>query len=310
MRNVTLRQLHSILAIRRTGKISTAAEQLGLTGPAVTLQLQQLEDQTGVSLFDRGRGGLRPTEAGEAALRAAQDIEVRLRQLFEELETISEANAGQLRIGAVSTAKYFAPTLMAVFRDLHPRVNISLTVGNRGAVIDALRDYEVDIALMGRPPRDFSVRAQIFGDHPLVIIAPPDHPLAQRHNISKEELLTETFLVREVGSGTRSSLDIFMSDVVGWTERRHAEMTSNETIKQAVMAGIGIAFISAHTIAMELELGRMTILDVSGMPIRRQWYSVSRSDRSMSPTMASFNQFLIEQAARHLPFIKTIYSET
>ena len=310
MKNVTLRQLHSILAIRRTGKISTAAEQIGLTGPAVTLQLQQLEDQTGVSLFDRGRSGLRPTAAGEAALRAAQDIEVRLRQLFEEIEMISEANAGQLRIGAVSTAKYFAPTLMAVFRDLHPRVNISLTVGNRGAVIEALRDYDVDIALMGRPPRDFSVRAQVFGDHPLVMIAPPGHPLAKRDNISKDDLLTETFLVREVGSGTRSSLYIFMSDVPGWIERRHAEMTSNETIKQAVMAGIGIAFISAHTIAMELELGRLVILDVIGMPIRRQWYSVSRSDRSMSPAMASFNQFLVEQAARHLPFIRTIYSET
>ena len=309
MKNVTLRQLHSILAIRRTGKISMAAEQIGLTGPAVTLQLQQLEDQAGVTLFDRGRGGMRPTAAGEAALRAAQDIEARLRQLFEEIETISEANAGQLRIGAVSTAKYFAPTLMAVFQDLHPRVNISLTVGNRGAIIEALRDYEIDIALMGRPPRDFSVRAQIFGDHPLVIIAHPSHPLAQRHNISKDDLLGETFLVRETGSGTRSSLDIFMSDVAGWTERRHAEMTSNETIKQAVMAGIGIAFISAHTIAMELELGRLVVLDVIGMPIRRQWYLVSRSDRSISPTMAAFNQFLIDQGARHLPLIRTIYSE-
>jgi DNA-binding transcriptional LysR family regulator len=309
MRNITLRQLNSILAIRRTGRISSAAEQIGLTGPAVTLQLQHLEEETGVSLFDRGRGGLRPTAAGEAALRAAHDIEVRLRQLFEEIETINEAGAGQLRIGAVSTAKYFAPKLMAMFRDLHPRVTISLTVGNRGAIIDALRDYEIDIALMGRPPKDFNVRSQIFGDHPLVIIAPPDHPLAKRHMISKDDLLPETFLVREAGSGTRSSLDIFMNDVAGWADLRHAQMTSNETIKQAVMAGIGIAFISAHTIAMELALGRLVILDVIGMPIRREWYTVSRGDRSLSPAMAAFNQFLIENGAQHLPVTPIIYSE-
>jgi DNA-binding transcriptional LysR family regulator len=307
MKNITLRQLHSLLAIRRLGKISAAADELGLTGPAVTLQLKQLEDQLGAPLFDRRRDGLQPTIAGEAALRAARDIELRLRQFFEEIDRISDANAGRLRIGAVSTAKYFAPTLMAAFRQLHPGIEISLTVGNRGAIIDALREFEIDLALMGRPPRDFQVRAQVFGDHPLVIIAPPTHRLAQMRNITKEELLNEAFIVREAGSGTRSSLDIFMGDVVGWTDRRFPEMTSNETIKQAVMAGIGIAFISAHTIAMELGLGRLVILDVLGMPIRRQWYSVSRTDLSASPAMYAFNTFLVGQGARHLPFIPTIY---
>jgi LysR family transcriptional regulator, low CO2-responsive transcriptional regulator len=310
MRAVTLRQLNSILAIRRTGKISAAAQQLGLTGPAVTLQLQELENQLGAPLFDRNRNGMRPTAAGEATLKAAQDIEIRIRQLFEEIETLAGSQSGQLRIGAVSTAKYFAPTVMAAFRLLYPQITITLTVGNRNAIIDALRDHEIDIALMGRPPADFGVRAQIFGDHPLVIIAAPDHPLAARHAIAKEDLLDEPFLVRERGSGTRSSLDIFMRDVPGWREKAHSEMTSNETIKQAVMAGMGVAFISAHTIAMELELGRLAVLAVTGMPIRRQWYSVSRSDRSLSPAMAAFNQFLADQGARHLPMIRTIYPET
>ena len=309
MPHVTLRQLQSLLSIKRTGKISVSAQELGLTGPAITLQLKQMEEQLGIPLFDRSREGMRPTVAGEAALRAARDIEIRLRGLFDEIDTIRDAQSGRIAIGAVSTAKYFAPALMAAFRAKHPGVEITLTIGNRFAIIDALREYEIDIALMGRPPRDFGVRAQFFGDHPLVIIAAPDHPLAKRHSLSKEDLLAEPFIVRESGSGTRSSLDIFMSDVAGWTDLRHTEMTSNETIKQAVMAGMGIAFISAHTIAMELELKRLKILDVDGMPIRRQWYAVSRTDREPNPMMRAFNDFLVSDGARHLPFIPTIYPE-
>ncbi|NBR12304.1 MAG: LysR family transcriptional regulator, partial [Alphaproteobacteria bacterium] len=279
MRHVTFRQLQSLLAIKRSGKISQAAQELNLTGPAITLQLKQLEEQLGLPLFDRSREGMRPTVAGDAALRAARDIELRLRSFFEEVDAIRDADTGRLAIGAVSTAKYFAPALIAAFRAKHPGIEIVLSVGNRFGIIDALRQYDIDLALMGRPPRDFGVRSLLFGDHPLVMIAAPDHPLTRRRSLSKEDLLDHKFIVREAGSGTRSSLDIFMSDVSGWQELRHTEMTSNETIKQAVMAGMGIAFISAHTIAMELELGRLKILDVEGMPIRRQWYGVTRSDR-------------------------------
>ena len=307
MKHVTIRQLQTMLAISRNGKISSAANSLGLTGPAVTLSLKDLEAECGQPLFDRTRDGLRPTVAGDAVLKAATDIELRLRRLYEEIETLSGAKTGRLRIGAVSTAKYFAPTLMAAFRAERPGVNLSLAVGNRETIIEALKNYEIDMALMGRPPRDFDIRAQVFGDHPLVIIASPTHPLAHDRNIEKEQLIGEHFLVREKGSGTRSSLDIFMRDAPGWTESDHEEMASNETIKQAVMAGMGIAFISAHTIAMELELKRLVILDVAGMPIRRQWYAVSRADRSLSPAMTAFNSFLVNEGARHLPFIPTIY---
>ena len=307
MRHVTFRQLQSLLAIKRSGKISQAAQELNLTGPAITLQLKQLEEQLGLSLFDRSREGMRPTVAGDAALRTARDIELRLRAFFEEVDAIKEAGTGRLAVGAVSTAKYFAPQLIAAFRAKHPGIEIVLSVGNRFGIIDALRQYDIDLALMGRPPRDFGVRSLLFGDHPLVMIAAPSHPLAQRRSLAKEDLLGNAFIVREVGSGTRSSLDIFMSDVSGWQELRHTEMTSNETIKQAVMAGMGIAFISAHTIAMELELGRLKILDVEGMPIRRQWYGVTRADREANPAMRAFNEFLVAEGARYLPFIPTIY---
>lgn len=307
MQNVTLRQLRSLVAIHQTGKISKAASMLGLTGPAVTLQLQQLEQSVGLPLFDRTPEGLRPTAAGMATLDAARAIHEHLRSLADEIEALSDARTGHLRLGVVSTAKYFAPRLIAVFRKLHPGIQIDLHVGNRASTVDALKQHDVDIALMGRPPRDVPVRSMVFGDHPLVIVAPADHPLADRRDISKETVSREHFLVREPGSGTRQSLEIFLADIPGRLEDLGTEMGSNETIKQAVMAGLGIAFISAHTIEQELQLGRLVILDVAGMPIRRQWFSVWRRDRSLSPSMEAFNAFLTSDGPRHLPLISRTY---
>ena len=174
-----------------------------------------------------------------------------------------------------------------------------LAVGNRAETIASLRNHDVDIALMGRPPKDVPVRASAFGDHPLVIIAPPDHPMAAARDISKERIAEEHFLIREPGSGTRISLEIFLADVPGRIDDLGIEMGSNETIKQAVMAGLGIAFISAHTIASEVEAGRLVILDVVGMPIRRQWFAVMRVDHAISPAMATFHDFLMRKA-RHI----------
>lgn len=307
MQNITLRQLRSLVAIHRTGKISKAASMLGLTGPAVTLQLQQLEEAVGLPLFDRTPEGLRPTAAGMAALETARTVQEQLRSFADEIEALSDARKGHLRLGVVSTAKYFAPRLIAAFRKLHPGIEIDLLVGNRARTVEALRQHNVDIVLMGRPPRDIAVRSMVFGDHPLVIVAPADHRLAARHDISKEEIARERFLVREPGSGTRQSLEVFLADIPGKLEDLGTEMGSNETIKQAVMAGLGIAFISAHTIEQELQLGRLKILDVDGMPIRRQWFSVSRRDRSLSPSMEAFNNFLMSDGPRYLPLIPKTY---
>lgn len=307
MLNLTLRQLRSIVAIEKTGKISLAANELGLTGPAVTLQLKQLEEETGLSLFDRTPEGMRPTAAGEAMLDAAHAVQERLRMLEEEFHAFKGGKRGTLKLGAVSTAKYFTPRLIAAFQKTNPDIDIELFIGNRADTIEALRHQTIDIALMGRPPRDIEVEAYLFGDHPLVIVAPPDHPLARKRDISKEVIAAEKFLVREPGSGTRISLEIFFADIPGKLDNLGTEMGSNETIKQAVMAGLGIAFISAHTIEQELQLGRLVILDVIGMPIRRQWFSVGRSDRTQSPVMRIFRDFLVREGSRHLPIIPTTY---
>lgn len=307
MLNLSVRQMRSLIAIEQTGKISLAANQLGLTGPAVTLQLKQLEEETGLPLFDRTPEGMRPTAAGQAVLDAAHAVQERLRMLEEEITAFKGGKRGTLKLGAVSTAKYFTPRLIAAFQKNHPDIDIELFDGNRAKTINALRHQTIDIAIMGRPPRDIDVEAYLFGDHPLVIVAPPDHPLARKRDISKEDIAAEKFLVREPGSGTRTSLEIFFADVPGKNDNLGTEMGSNESIKQAVMAGLGIAFISAHTIEQELQMGRLVILDVVGMPIRRQWFSVCRSDRTQSPAMRIFRDFLIREGARYLPIIPTTY---
>lgn len=309
MRNLTLRQLRAIDAIAGHGKIINAAKVLGLTSPAVTIQLRQVEDEAGLALFDRTGDGMRPTAAGLAVIDAAQAIEERLRLLKDELDAIKGLRAGGMRLGVVSTAKYFAPRLMAAFMKEHPDLDVQLIVGNRAETVASLKNHDLDVALMGRPPKDISVRATPFGDHPLVIIASPDHPLAAVHDISKERIAEEHFLIREPGSGTRISLEIFFSDLPGRIDDLGVEMGSNETIKQAVMAGLGVAFISAHTIALEVEAGRLVILDVVGMPIRRHWFGVMRADRAVSPAMAAFHDFLVRRGASCLPLVGKLYPD-
>lgn len=307
MKNITLRQLRSVIAIYEQGKISKAANALGLTGPAVTLQLQQLEAELGLQLYDRGSDGLRPTAAGMAVINAAEAIEERLRILSDEVTAIRGGRRGTLRLGVVSTAKYFAPRLMAGFQRQYPDVNVDLSVGNREETITALAEHRLDLALMGRPPRNLPVDSLVFGDHPLVIVAAKDHRLAGKRDISKAEVAAEHFIIRETGSGTRISLEIFFSDMPAKLDQLGTEMTSNETIKQAVMAGLGIAFISAHTIELEVELGKLVVLDVEGLPIRREWFSVWRSDRVFTPAMGSFNTFLSRQGATYLPHVAKPY---
>ena len=291
MLNLTLRQLHSILAVARLGQINLAAREIGLTPPAITLQLQQAEAMVGTSLFERTSEGFRATDAGRAVIAAARDIELRVATLEDDILAIRGAGLGRLRLGAVSTAKYFVPRLMAGFAKERPGIQISLTIGNRAAIIEALNEQQIDVALMGRPSRQTPVETTLLGEHPLVIIAPPDHPLVGVRNVSKKRIADEAFLVREPGSGTRTSLELFLNDIPGPVGNLGTEFSSNETIKQAVMAGMGVAFISAHTISLEVETGRLVVLDVVETPVLRQWFIVRRADRARSPAMTAFEEF-------------------
>ncbi|QGN54564.1 LysR family transcriptional regulator [Novosphingobium sp. Gsoil 351] len=301
MRGLTLRQLRAVLAISRLGKVSAAARDLGLTAPAVTLQIQQAEAAAGTPLFERASDGFRATDAGRATIAAARDIAQRLLLLGEEIAAIGGAEQGLLRLGAVSTAKYFVPGLIAGFAAEHPGIELQLTVANRAGIIAALDAREIDVALMGRPPRAADVATALIGDHPLVIIAAPDHPLAGQRAIPKRRIAQETILMREAGSGTRTSLELFLGEIPGGLDRPGPEFNSNETIKQAVMARMGVAMLSAHTIALELEVGRLAVLDVVGTPLMRQWFVVSLADRPSSPTLAAFREFVARRGRNFLP---------
>lgn len=301
MRNVTLRQLRAVLAVNRHGKIHLAARELGLTASAVTLQIQQIESEAGEALFFRMKDGFRATDAGLSVIAAAQAIDIRLAQLGDELIAVRGAKLGTLRLGAVSTAKYFAPRMAAAFMAEFPGIDVKLIIGNRAATTFGIANHHVDFALMGRPPPQIPVQSYLIGEHPFVIIAPRGHALKGVRRISKRRIAEEKFLVREQGSGTRSSLELFLGNMPERLRNLELEFSSNESIKQAVMAGLGIAFISAHTIEMEVQSGSLVILDVVGTPVRRQWFAVCRSDRSLSPSMTAFKNFVTKRGTEFLP---------
>ncbi|MBK8119953.1 MAG: LysR family transcriptional regulator [Sulfuritalea sp.] len=297
MKNVTLRQLRIFEAVARNLSFSRAAEELHLTQPAVSMQVQALEDQAGLPLTEQAGKKVRLTAAGEELARQARRIAEQLREAGEALAALKGVEAGRLKIGVVSTAKYFAPSLLAEFRRRHPGVELNLTVNNRGSIVRHLADNDIDLAIMGTPPNEFETVAKIFAEHPLVFIAAPDHPLADKRRIDPQRLMEETLLIREPGSGTRGALERFLEEHqvrAGAT----MELGSNETIKQAVMAGLGLSFLSQHTIGLECSVGRLVKLNVTGTPVKRQWRLVYRTDKRLMPAAMAFVRFMDSEGSR------------
>jgi LysR family transcriptional regulator, low CO2-responsive transcriptional regulator len=300
IRGVTLRQLRALAAVAEAGTVSGAAERLAVTPPAVSLQLRLLEDAAGLPLLERTGSGLRLTSAGREVVAAVARIEASLGDCAQALDALHGMGGGRVAVGVVSTAKYFAPRALAAFAREHPRVDVRLHVGNRDETIGALRAYDLDLAVTGRPPEDFQIDRVLIGDHPHVVIAPPDHPLAGRRGLATAALAHETFLTREPGSGTRLLMERFFA-ASGTAPRLGMEMASNETIKQAVIAGLGIAFISAHTVAAELADGRLALLEVEGLPVVRQWFVAKHSDKRLLPAAQGLWDFFARSGAAFLP---------
>jgi LysR family transcriptional regulator, low CO2-responsive transcriptional regulator len=296
VRNVTLRQMRAFAAVARHLSFTRAAQELHLTQPAVSQQLKLLEGEVGLPLFEYMGRNLHLTAAGAELLPyAIQAIEL-LREAGESLSAMRGLKRGMLKLGAVSTAKYFAPSLLRAFTPAFPEITIKFSVGNREEVIKELAANDIDLVIMGRPPRELETEAEAFAKHPLVIIAAPDHPLAGKRRIQLKQLADESFLIREQGSGTRASMERVFRDR-GATFRVSMEVSSNETIKQAVMAGMGISFISMHTIGLELKAGKLIVLDIVGGPIVRDWYVIHLRDKRLSPVAAAFRSFLLERGA-------------
>jgi LysR family transcriptional regulator for metE and metH len=245
---------------------------------------------------------VRPTEGGRELLAAGARIEAALGECGEALEALAGMDGGRVSVGVVSTAKYFAPRALAAFAKAHPNVEIRLQVGNRAETISALRSFDLDFAVTGRPPGDFEVEKDVIGDHPHIIVGPPDHALARRKRIALADLGKEAFLVREQGSGTRLLMQRLFAEA-GLSPEIGMEIGSNETIKQAVMAGLGIAFISAHTVSAEIEDGRLAALNVNGLPVVRQWFVVKQREKRLLPAAQALWSFLATSGVRFLPGI-------
>ena len=297
MRNVTLRQMRVFAAVARHLSFTRAAQELHLTQPAVSQQVSLLEQEVGMPLFERIGRRIRLAPAGTELLRYATQVTELLREAGETLAAMQGLKRGVLKLGAVSTAKYFAPTLLSAFTPAYPEVTIKFTVANREEIVKLLGANELDLVIMGRPPRELDTTAEPFARHPFVIIASPEHPLVRRRRIALRSLMRESFIIRERGSGTRASMEhVFRERAVPF--RATMEVSSNETIKQAVMAGMGLSFISAHTIGLEAGAGKLAILDVAGLPIVRDWYVIHLREKILSPIAAAFRAYLLENGAR------------
>lgn len=301
---VTLKQLRALVAVAETGSITAAAQVLGLTAPAVHTQLKSLETALNCRVLDRagsGHGGARLTTEGAAVVDAARRIEVTLGACADKVRALRSGKTGVVVLGVVSTAKYFAPMILKRLQDSLPEIEVILKVGNRDFVIEALSDRSIELAVMGRPPRAPAVTATPLGDHPHVLIAAPDHPLAGAEAVAPADLLAQTFIGREEGSGTRILASRYLDRVGEGMPYRLIEMGSNETIKQAVIAGLGIALISRHTVTEELRSGRLVTLAAAGMPIVRQWFVVHRADLTLTPVLRTVFDFVLGHRDTFLP---------
>lgn len=295
MLHLTLRQLQVFAAVARHLSHSRAAEELYLSQPAVSMQIKQLEQNVGLPLLEQTGKQLHLTEAGREMLHYSMSITQQLSELEEVFNAMKGLELGHLNIAVVSTANYFMPQLLAKFIRTHAKIQVSLSVANRDAVIKQLADNVADFAIMGQPPKGADMLAEPFMQNPLVVIAAPGHPLADAHKIQPKELSHETFLLREQGSGTRGVVERF------FTSHKlslpvHMEMDTNEAIKQAVQAGMGVGIISRHGIELELETKRLVVLDVDNFPIIRHWYIVHRKNKRPSVAAQEFERFLLKAA--------------
>ncbi len=299
MLHVTFRQLRVFEAVARNLSFSRAAEELHLTQPAVSMQIKQLEENAGLPLFEQLGKKIFLTEAGRELFHYARAIAQQLNEAEAVLTELKGLKRGKLNISVVSTANYFAPQLLAVFCRRHENVTLSLNVANRESMLHQLADNEMDMAIMGQPPEGLDIEAAPFMENPLVVIASPTHPLAREHGISPERLANETFIVREKGSGTRGAMERFFQQH-GMTLHTGMEMSTTEAIKQAVQADMGLAVVSLHTIALELETRRLAVLDVVSFPLSRYWYVAHRKGKRLSAVAQAFKEFLVDEAAQVL----------
>jgi len=299
MKSVTLRQLRAFAAVAQRSNFARAAHDLHLTPPAVTMQIKELEREVGLPLFDRAAKQIQLTLTGEYLLTYVRRMLAELKNADDMLAQLKRLEGGEVVVGMVSSAQHFLPALMGEFRAEHRDVLLRLRVGNRDQLAGWMRDNELDMAVMGRPPREMATRAEPFAVNPLVLVTARDHPFTRMEQVSAQRVSMETLLLRESGSGTRAALEEYLREHhlhLGVT----MELPSNETIKQAVIAGLGVSLVSLHSLGLELQQGLVAVPEVEGLPMQRRWYLVKNHAKTLSPAAEAFRYFVLEQAQARL----------
>ncbi|MGB3517339.1 MAG: LysR substrate-binding domain-containing protein [Elainellaceae cyanobacterium] len=287
-------------ATARHGSFTRAAEELFLTQPTVSMQVKQLTKAIGLPLFEQVGKRLYLTEAGKALFSTCKDIFTNLDQLEMTVADLKGMKQGQLRLAVITTAKYFVPRLLGPFCRTYPGIDVSLTVTNHERVIDRLSNNQDDLYVMSQLPTNLDFEAESFLDNPLVVLAPINHPLAGQRNIPIQRLNDEPFIMRESGSGTRRAVESLF-DRENVSVKVRLELGSNEAIKQAIAGGLGLSVLSHHTLTPEGSHSDLTVLDVEGFPISRQWYVVHLGGKQLSVVAATFLQYLQEEAPKLSP---------
>lgn len=291
LRHATLHQLRIFHAVAQNGSFARAAEALHLSPPTLSLQVKQLSESVGQPLFEQLGKKIYLTAAGRTLAAACEDIEARMEQLGEDLAALQGVERGSVKLAILTTVKYTVPKLLGGFCAAHPGIDVAMVVGNREKLLQRLAGNEDDLYIMGQPPDQMDVVSEAFADNPLVLVAPPDHPLVGKKRIAPERLRSEPFILREPGSGTRLTSEKFFADH-GITMKNRLEVGSNEAIKQTVAGGLGLAVLSAHTVTAELALGELVQLDVRGFPLIRRWHVVVPRGKRLSAAAQAFKDWL------------------
>lgn len=296
LRRLTLRQLQIFTQVAQEQSIVRAAEKLHLSQPAVSMQIRQLEEATEQILFERSRSGLSLTHAGSIMLQHAHRVLGEVKDAQESLSALTQLDAGSLTLGLVSTSKYFCFQLISQFKEKYPNIDVNVVQGNRKKLLRHLRDNSIDLALMGRPPKDLEAIAEPLANNPHLLIAPANHPLRKGQKLDFHELRNDVFLIREAGSGTRKvSQRIFEQHL--FQPSQSITLNSLAAIKQGIMAGLGVSLLSLHCLELELSLDRVCILDIDGLPTDRVWHLVHMQRKHLSPSAQAFRTFMLENTA-------------
>jgi DNA-binding transcriptional LysR family regulator len=296
MRHATLRQLKVFDAVARHLSFSRAAEELHLTQPAVSTQIKKLEGNAGLPLFEQFGKKVYLTPAGAELLEIGRSIIAQFEAAESAMNQYKGIAGGALNVAVISAGDYFFPRLLVEFIGRHEGVTLNFEVVNREQLLQHLDANQTDLAIMVRPPADPDLVCEPFAPHPYVFVAPPGHPLTGVRDIALGTLLQHPFVVRETGSDTFQS----MREALGAEVERMniaLQIRSTETIKQAVMAGMGLGFLSAHTISQELRAGSLAVLDVRGFPMMLNWYVVRRRQKRLPPVAQAFREFLLADGA-------------